>query len=97
MGHGYCGGLTAAGSNNILIRPFDNNLEIIVKSKRDCFTWLAQVLYSRDGAEDLDGDNLKNGWEDTGYDHNNNGAVDVDLPSYGANCGTKMSTLKRTI
>jgi hypothetical protein len=36
-------------------------------------------------AADDDGDSLPNGWELHGYDANNNGTIDVDLPALGAN------------
>ena len=34
---------------------------------------------------DEDGDGLKDSWETSGYDHNGDGIVDVDLPAMGAN------------
>jgi hypothetical protein len=36
-------------------------------------------------AADDDGDNLPNGWELHGYDANNDGTIDVNLPALGAN------------
>jgi hypothetical protein len=40
-------------------------------------------LVNYDG--DDDGDSLRNGWELHGYDPDNNGLIDIDLPALGAN------------
>ena len=49
----------------------------------DCHAWVAQVvsIAAVHGTPDADGDQLLDGWEANGYDDDNNGTIDVDLPA----------------
>jgi hypothetical protein len=48
------------------------------------FTTAGEDLYQFGSASDSDGDALRDSWEAYGYDYNNDGVVDVNLPAKGA-------------
>lgn len=67
------------------ISPGDNAAAVELNGLADCLVHVAQVLSISNGNLDTDGDELRDGWEANGYDHNADHAVDVDLPAMGAN------------
>jgi len=68
-----------------VVKPGHTGATVRVQGGSDCLAWVAQVLsIGRNGNLDTDGDKLKDGWEANGYDANNDGIVDVNLPAMGA-------------
>lgn len=68
-----------------IVKPGNTSAAIKVAGGPDCLVWVAQVLsIGRNGAADTDGDKLLDGWEANGYDANNDGVIDVNLPAFGA-------------
>jgi hypothetical protein len=68
-----------------LVKPGNTSATVKVAGGPDCLVWVAQVLsIGRNGAADTDGDKLLDGWEANGYDANNDGIIDVNLPSFGS-------------
>lgn len=57
--------------------PSAENLDFIRVSPNDCDRTTS--------FDDIDEDGLRDGWEACGYDYDNDGNVDVDLPAMGAN------------
>lgn len=67
------------------VKPGQTSASIKVAGGPDCLAWVAQVFsIGRNGKLDTDGDALLDGWEANGYDANNDGVSDVDLPAWGA-------------
>lgn len=67
------------------VRPGQTSASIKVAGGPDCLAWVAQVFsIGRNGMLDTDGDKLLDGWEANGYDANNDGVIDVNLPGFGA-------------
>jgi hypothetical protein len=67
------------------VKPGDTGLSVKVAGGPDCLVWVAQVLsIGKNGADDTDGDKLLDGWEANGYDADNDGKIDVDLPKFGS-------------
>jgi hypothetical protein len=68
-----------------VVKPGNTSAAVKVAGGPDCLVWVAQVLsIGRNGAADTDGDKLLDGWEANGYDANNDGVIDVDLPRFGS-------------
>lgn len=76
---------TDTASVGAFIKPGNTSARIEVKGSPDCLVWVAQIFSISSGTVDTDGDALKDGWEANGYDYNNDGKVDVNLPAMGAN------------
>ncbi len=67
------------------VKPGDTSATITVSSGPDCLAWVGQAFsIGVNGAADTDGDKLLDGWEANGYDANNDGIIDVNLPAMGA-------------
>ena len=67
------------------VKPGDTSAEITVSSGPDCLAWVGQAFsIGVNGRADTDRDKLLDGWEANGYDADNDGVIDVDLPAMGA-------------
>ena len=69
-----------------IVKPMQSSATVTVgASEGDCTAWVAQAFsIGRFGQLDADGDKLLDGWEANGYDFNNNGTIDLNLPGWGA-------------
>lgn len=79
------GNLQDTNTYNVKVTPGSTSASAQIISYTDCLTWEAQVFSISDGNLDTDGDGLKDSWELFGYDYNNDGIIDVNLPALGAN------------
>lgn len=68
----------------VKITPGATSASTTIHANGDCVTWVAQVLSVSNGNLDTDGDALLDSWEIYGYDYNNDGTIDVNLPALGA-------------
>lgn len=69
-----------------IVKPGQTSATITVPARvDDCTAWVAQAFsIGRFGNVDTDGDKLLDGWEANGYDADNNGTIDANLPAWGA-------------
>jgi len=68
-----------------VVKPNQTSATVTVPAgTADCTAWVAQAFsIGRFGQLDADGDKLLDGWEANGYDADNNGTIDLNLPGWG--------------